>query len=402
MTVLLRALLLMCTLLTACHVEEPNSSLQVATTPPEVDPDLVPASPRFLPPEGKRVNVVGQNNDTIKDYVNAFNTEPGGVTGYLSISEVDSFSIYDSLNGTANWGSGNVDLSELVYLYPNSTLHLGLYLGEDLPDAAEGEYDQNILSLLNKLTEFDRPVFLRWGYEADGNGWNDYDPRLFKASWWRLFEILYGLRDVNGVFVNPDAKHHIALVFQVAASCFSTNTPDTADKYADHIEQWWPGSQFVDYFSVSYFAPHVCGNEYLDGAVAFAKRPDIDKPLMISESTPQGYMIGDDNSYGGSHYTDNWGNGTQKSPKTGEQIYQEWFQGYRDFIEEHNIRYVGYIADDWDKLPMWTEPYSNGFWGDARIWENPVMKQKWQEDMLDNPDVLNASEELFCQIDFRC
>ena len=372
----------------------PTSTPMATATPTE-------ASSLFLPPDGKIINIVGQNNGTIAEYIDAFDVHPAGVTSYIAVNAVDTGTFLDSLSGTANWGAGDINIPELAELYPNSILHIGVDAVEQLPAIVAGQLDEQIISLLNQLSALNRPVFMRWAWEFDGIGWTNYDPEEYKLAWVRMHQILHGERSVNGAFVDPNARNRIALVYQAAASCFSQETPDTAEAYAEHIEQWWPGAEYVDWFSLSYFAPHVCGTEFLNGAVLFANKPHINRPVMISESAPQGYMLGSDNLFGDKNYSINF-DGGERIAKTGEEIYNEWFVDYRRFIAENNIRYVAYIADDWDKMPLWDgPPYDAGYWGDTELWEDDFIQNKWIEDMIDNEDVLNASDDLFCLIGYQ-
>ena len=356
----------------------------------------------FMPPEGKRVNVVGQNNPTIAEYVSAFEVVPGGVTGYLRFSAVDTDPEFDALAGTINWGAGDINIPELAQLYPNSSIHIGVDAGGELAAILRGEHDAKLLSMFNQLSALDRPVFFRWAWEMDGLPWTGYDPEEHKAAWVYMYEILHGLRNVDGEFVDPNARDRIALVFQVAASCYAFDVDYDAEGYADYLENtWWPGAEYVDWFSLSYFTPAVCGTAYVEGAALFASRPSVNRPMMISESTPQGYQMGNDNAFGGPNHSI-YHDGGERVAKTGEEIYNEWFVDYRAYIERHNIRYVAYIADDWDKEPLWAPPYNLGYWGDGELWEDAYIEQKWIEDMLENDEVLNGIDNLFCLINYHC
>ncbi len=62
----------------------------------------------FVPPEGKILFIMGQDADTVNDYVSATGDRPGGVTSYTSL---------EMLWGSADpvdYGAGNIHLGDQI------------------------------------------------------------------------------------------------------------------------------------------------------------------------------------------------------------------------------------------------------------------------------------------------
>jgi beta-mannanase len=63
-------------------------------------------------------------------------------------------------------------------------------------------------------------------------------------------------------------------------------------KYGGYsLEAWYPGDQYVDWVGLSYFTPQDCNWSAVNEVVQFARAHN--KPVMICESAPQRYDIGD-------------------------------------------------------------------------------------------------------------
>ncbi len=132
---------------------------------------------KFVPPPGRTLFIIGQDNDTLGKYMAAIpSPHPGGVTSYTSFNRLEG------TTSKANYGSGNLFLDDLVEKHPESVIALGLGLVDYLPVIPSGQANRKIDTLLDLLATYDRPVFLRFGYEFDGE-WNHYDPAEFKQGW---------------------------------------------------------------------------------------------------------------------------------------------------------------------------------------------------------------------------
>lgn len=95
----------------------------------------------FAPPSGKTLLFVGQDRDTIADYVRATGNIPGGTMFYTSIQEMKG------LEGPNEYGSGPEDGKALLDYYPDSVIQVGLYMVNGLDQTIAGKYDTNLMSL---------------------------------------------------------------------------------------------------------------------------------------------------------------------------------------------------------------------------------------------------------------
>jgi len=319
------------------------------------------ASGKFVPPAGQTLLIIGQDTQSIDDYVRSVALVPAGAAGYTSLSKLEG------LHETADYGSGPHNLDYLSAAYPQSVLVLGLDLVNFLPQVDSGQADPAIDSLLEALSAYQRPVFLRFGYEFDGP-WNHYRPDQYVSAWRHFYKRM----QTKGVA-------SVALVWQSAAWCYGT--------YGDHpLEAWYPGDDFVDWIGLSYFVQVAdCEGRPFDKILAFAR--EHQKPLMLAESTPQRYSLSDLNfSLAGASFT----------PKTADEVWNEWYRPFFDFIHKQAdiICAVAYINANWDSQPMWSKPYRNAYWGDSRVQANEVIQERWLAE-VNQPFWLNASPDLF-------
>lgn len=324
---------------------------------------------KFVPPAGKLLTI-GQDVDSIGSYDSAIGLTPGGVVGYTGIDTLAGFA------GNGDWGAGRNNLAELAAAYPQSVLVLGVAMNGQLGAVNNGSLDNNINAIIDTLVSYDRPVFLRWGYEVDGP-WNAHDPAQFIRAWRRVFNMIQN---------RGNARHHIAMVWQVASYCGGSynGLPFT---------NWYPGDQYVDWMGLSYFTPQDCNWRVVNAAAQFARSRN--KPLFISESAPQRYDIQD------LTYSPNPA-ANQAQARTATQIWSEWFEHYFTFI---NVTYgdivkaVTYINADWDSQLRWGLPYREGYWGNSEVQDNTAIQNNWVN-QINDPQWLQASADLFTKLGF--
>ncbi len=299
---------------------------------------LIPASGRLL--------IVGQELDTVNQYVSAMGTPqiPGGVIEYLTL--------------TPDQQDGKLDA--LAARFPNSALAVGLDLGTRLPEINSGALDWRLKSIINKLKSYNRPIYLRFGYEFEG-AWNRYDPTQYQIGW----------RRVHTLIQQANAQRNIALVWQSAAHCGDNGGLPTK------IDAWYPGDRFVDFVGLSFFTPGLMAapergscnvaNQRLDEVAAFAKAHA--KPLMIAEATPRGFSVGhltwQQSVYGGAPLP-------APIPVPVADI-TLWYKNFFAWINKNDVKIVSYINTNWDASSFW----QNQSWGDARVEANPTIKAYW-------------------------
>jgi hypothetical protein len=288
-------------------------------------------SAKFFPQYG-RLLIIGQQQDTIEDYVREIGIVPGGFMSYTSIQGLDG------LEAPANHGAGIHHADYLAAHYPQTALQLGLYMVGALDDVLAGSYDANIQSLGNWLKQSQQPVFLRIGYEFDFKD-NGYDPKKYEQAYRYIVDRL-----------RAQGVDNVAYVWHSAASM----------NHAGNFMEWYPGDNYVDWFAVSYFSP--LQTKTVDAFAALAVRHG--KPLMIAESTPAGF------------YT--------------SRGRMEWFSKFFDLIQRRHIRVVSYINSRWDGYPM----FKDMKWGDARIQADPEIRALWKKKM-GSGEFLQSSPDLF-------
>lgn len=347
---------------------ESSATPAEATQTPVRPPTDTPAKPadttftgKFTPPSGRTLLIIGQDTDSIDEYVAGVDVIPAGVTNYTSLSKLEG------IHKTANYGSGPHNLDYLAETYPNSVIAVGLDMVGFLPHAGSGFADDSIDALLDAFASYERPVYVRYGYEFDGP-WNHYEPEEYVIAW-RHF---YNRMQEKGIT-------NVVLVWQSATWCGGT--------YGGHPrEAGYPGDEYVDWMGLSYFVQKAdCSGQPFDELLAFAR--EHGKPVMIAEATPQRYKTGELNcSY----------DGANPKPKTAVEIWREWYAPFFQYIHDNSdvIRAVAYINADWDSQPMWAKPYRNGYWGDSRVQANDEIRQRWLAE-IESDFWLNASPDLF-------
>ena len=322
-----------------------GGSCTACTSP--ADHNINEVQAKLLPSSGILLGI-GQDVTSIAAFDGGVMQNPAIVSGYTSVNNVEGIDV------EASYGTGPQHLAQLVADHPNSAVQVGVFLVDQLQDINNGTFDSNMNSLLNKLDSLDRPIYMRWGYEFD-NPDNNYDTTAYVDAWVKMHDLIStrGLAD------------KIAMVWHSGAFCGSTlnNYPVTS---------WYPGSTYVDYMAVSVYTPGDCNYEAQDEIVTFARQEG--KPVLISESTPQGYDLSDNTVaplIGA--------NAGVKTSITAQQIWDEWYHPYFDYISKNRdvIRGIVYINADWDSQGLWGAPYDNFYWGDSRVEANSLIESNW-------------------------
>jgi hypothetical protein len=201
----------------------------------------------FVPPHGKCLLLVGQDNRSIDDYVAATGTVPGGVMVYTGVHDF-----------------GNVaDFDYLLRKYPRCAFQIGLYMVDSLDRVNNGECDDNIRRLGEWIKSSHRPVYLRVGYEFDFPA-NKYEPGKYVNAFRHVRDRL-----------DDQGATNVAYVWHSCAA----GSP--------RIDDWYPGDGYVDWVAISFFAQPV---GQVVPVAEYARRHG--KPLMIAESTPYGLGTG--------------------------------------------------------------------------------------------------------------
>ncbi|MFN2190342.1 MAG: glycosyl hydrolase, partial [Candidatus Promineifilaceae bacterium] len=282
---------------TNVYLDESENSTMIAPAP---SPTPTPNRSKLIPPPGRTLFIVGQDIGSIDEYVQSMGLIPSGVTGYTSLQRLEG------LTTATDFGAGVHHFDYLAQEYPTSVLVLGFYAVNFLDPIVEGRAEGRIEKFLDYLERHDRPLYLRFGYEFDGP-WNYYEPEKFKLAW----RVSYEKMKERGI-------DHTAMVWQSSTHCAGT--------YKDlPLTAWYPGDEYVDWIGLSYFMPEECDAEPVLDLLQFAR--EHQKPVMIAESTPQGYDLRESTfSLDGHEFV-------KTSP---EAIWDQWYQPYFDLIYSHS------------------------------------------------------------------
>jgi oligosaccharide reducing-end xylanase len=243
---------------------------------------------KFALPTGKALLLVGQTANEVDSYFDVTVTAPGGVAMNISLD----------LQGIG-------DLNYLARKYPKSTLSVGVDLKDSIDDISAGNADAQIDSLLDTLTVFNRPVFLRLGYGFDDPA-NKYEPEMYVSAWKRLKER-----------IQAKGSQNVALVWE-SVSCEES-----------YFADWYPGDEVVDWIGVPY-----CDGKSIETKTQFAG--EHLKPVMVAVKPPSA----------------SW---------------DDWFAPFFQFVKDNNdvIRAVTYIHDiqmNEEILKRWKEETKGTFW----------------------------------------
>ncbi|WP_093328253.1 glycoside hydrolase family 26 protein [Thalassotalea agarivorans] len=383
-------------MLTACNSSQERVNSDEATLVGEDSTSFI--STRFVPPQNKQLLFIGQDSDTIRDYIAAVpedNIE--AVTLYSQLKHSDPNQTLKGIHESASWNSGEVSFPKTLAASPQAAIAIGLALdtcngqANHTENVAQGNYDASLAQLVTTLKSWaPRKVFLRIGYEFDGP-WNCYQPDSYKAAFRHIKQAI----DNNGAT-------NIATVWQSATWPDGYGNKDYDVREKDHFEKWYPGDDVVDWVSMSVFYRDLSNWNYVPPStpdfgqqkmLAFARAHN--KPLMISEAAPQGYRT--------EALTQSVIQENKPSPVSAEQIWLQWYQPFFDFIEQNKdvIRAVAYINTQWEAQGMWIcEPNiaagqqgcNNGNWGDSRVQANEYIKSKWLEQINDESTWIQTSQ----------
>ena len=377
----------------ACgHTQAPTSA-----SAPSSQPSAPTGSGRasYVPKDGSILFIVGQDLESVQDYTSSgCCPRPAGVTTYIGLygllsKEQEYKGLGVDADGrlyleTTDWGGGPSNLVKAGELAKPGVLAVGLDMtNNENPGALEtipdGQYDAQIDHLSKTLGALKQPVLLRIGYEFDGQ-WN----RGYENAEHYVAAYRYIVQRIVAA-----GASNVAFVWQGSSSLVD----DIVDGHRENIGDWYPGDAYVDWVGLSWFLePKLTVNvggtpvssiELVDEIVEFARQHK--KPVMIAESTPQGFHIS------GRYRAEiaplapgvvglSGPQGTGQKPMTGEQIWAAWYQPFFDYIAKNQdvIRAVAYINAHWDTQGLWDAPYENGFWGDSRVQADPYILEQWK------------------------
>ena len=320
------------------------------------DPDYVYTyeQTKFVPPDDKVLLIIGQTKqDIIDGYMNVVSSTPGGFASYWGLTTNMLGIIADS----PDTGFGVQNAQELITTYENTVLQHALWLVDNTTLctlSTSGTYDSVIDNYINWVKSINIPVYLRIGYEFDGEH-NAYDPVCYKDAYKWIVD-----RMRSGGVTN------VAFVWHSSADTPYDN---------NSIDAWYPGDDYVDWVAVSvflhFYPPTSAARlQRLDDVIDFARVHK--KPVMIAESAPAGGIVAD--SY---------------------ETWDAWFVETFRYMYEKNIKAFSYISADFDSY----DGFLSLGWGDARVEAFPLVREQF---LLETSKTryLKQSDTLFGELVF--
>lgn len=283
---------------------------------------------------GQDLGAVGGLDGYDDGYIDHFGM-PGGITSYTSLPSLDG------LFTTASWGSGDVCAQRYVddERFAGVPLALGLYMVGQTENISRGLCNTAIRRLGEFIAASGRTVYLRIGYEFNGD-WNGYEPESYIKAFRTIVDKLHEMGVEN----------------------FETVWQSYGYGSAAELLKWYPGDEYVDWMGYSYFD----GMAALIGKGSLQLAREKGKPVFIAEAAPK----------------------RDNKVSDGDSLWRGWYASFLDHIARNAdvIGAVSYINCDWESQRMWM---GQG-WGDSRLQVNEVLRDAWKAMLLDGPFTLEA------------
>ena len=328
----------------------------VAKIDTEIDPafDIRYEKSKFVPPAGKTLLIMGQDSGTISEYTEHYSDRPlpGGWTAYWGITSMNGVSRDNDKEIARQFGLQNHQ--QLVENYPDTVLQSGLWMvgmWEILQRTNEGEFNSVIRQFSSWVKTIDRPLYLRIGYEFDGDH-NQMEPVEYVAAYQRIVDIIRG-----------EGVDNVAFVWQSYAA-------PTYKAYP--LSAWYPGDDYVDWVGISLFG-HMYSSELsqeADAVFDFARAHK--KPVMVAEASPINGIAKDDN-----------------------KAWDTWFVNFLSLTYRKNVKAISYINANWKAYPGFTSLN----WKDARLQKNQLIAEAWFKE-TGKARYLKQSPELYKQLGY--
>lgn len=273
---------------------------------------------RRLEPRGPYVlHGIGQTTDAFREYTAQMGENKPAVIMWYWLGKTHRDTLDALMEKTG------------IYLIPQ----IGIQMKDRADKIAAGEHEWFNKGFYDRLEAFDHPIFLRIGFEFNGE-WNGYDPETYRKAW---IHIAKRIRERKSL-------ENVALVW-----CYAEEGMDQ-----DYME-YYPGDEWVDWWGIDLFSPE---HLYSGGTKKFLEDAAARRyPVMIGESTPR------------------WVQAIE-----GERSWDAWFARYFRLIKRNpHIKSFCYITYDWAKH------YKPGStlheWGDARVWKDSLVFARWREEL---------------------
>jgi Glycosyl hydrolase family 26 len=353
-------------LLFSCNNQTQNSKTDAITFDSTRLEKFEPANGKVILFAGQDLEAIGGTDKYTDGYFDHF-PAPGGFTQYTDfLTGHETFGLVhkglDGLTTLDNWGDGDESMAVTVADkdFNNSCLAIGLDISQGNDSVTTtGSYDSLIYRLGNWIkTQGNRPVFLRIGYEFDGESWNHYKKEFYIPAWKRIRQKLDSMGVTN-----------VAYVWQSQGAGASREV----------LNSFYPGDEYVDWVAFSYFDAAAGANHAM---IQFGR--DHHKPLFIAEASP----VFPDEKFVGKPLD-------LTKTEDATRVWKDWFTPLFKMVDDNPdvIKAIHYINCPWKARKMWKD---NGYFKniDARITKNDSMKVWWLRE-TSKEKYLKASDTLF-------
>ena len=294
----------------------------------------------FEPPDNQTLLFIGQDLDSVGEYMDSGETKPAGLSAYSNLDNLEGLTSEALVNGRRQ------NVQYLIDHYPHTAIQLGLDLGRSLGPDFKDKYEDKIKELADWFNKNKKtPFFLRIGYEFDWPGNNYSSPALYVNAYRYVVDELkrLGVKNVSYVW------HSVSYDFG-----------------RQKTEDYYPGDKYVDFVGLTYFTVGN-GNFAENQLVPFAK--EHHKPVMVAEASP-------------------W---TGQTAKNKEQWYRQFFE----FVVRNNVKAIGYISQIWDAETVKDVVKEKV---DAKI-TSDANKKFWHQ-YIDGARYIKSSDKLFDLLNF--
>jgi hypothetical protein len=318
--------------------EELESTAQVENMVAKISTQVDPAyvyqyeQSKFVPPAGKTLLIIGQDLQTIDDYMNSYSDRPvpGGWMAYWGITSMNGVDRMNAEDIARQYGSQNHQ--QLIDEYPDTVLQSGLWMvgmWDVLENASQGKYNTVIRQFSTWARSVDRPVYLRIGYEFDGKH-NQMAPVEYVKAYRQIVDI-----------IRAEGADNVAFVWHSYAAPTYKNYP---------LSAWYPGDTYVDWVGLSLFGHMYSPGLSKEAEEVFEFAKTHSKPVMIAEASPI--------------------NGIDKE---NTDVWDTWFVNLLSLTYRKNVKAISYINANWGSYPG----FASLQWNDARLQNNQQVAEAW-------------------------
>jgi hypothetical protein len=214
------------------------------------------------------------------------------------------------------------------------------------------QYDARIQSFIDVVRSYGKPAMLRLGGEFSG-WWNGYHPYVYPIAFRKIVNMFRAAGVTNVAF----------------AWCYEPAVVDDFDAAdANGNAKWFPGDDYVDWFSIDLFSAGDVGGpqsghggtassfartvRFLDMAVAHRR------PVIIAESSPSHFDLG--------------------SAADATKAWSEWFTPYFALIQSRSeVKWFHYINYDWTKASY----YASSGWKNNDLTLSTLVSSQYKGEM---------------------